>query len=89
MLEALRFPRQLFLAFRREAIEARFAVVFGDPPLGRKPALDQHAIQGRVQRSILYLQPLFRSVADAFGDRVTMKRTRAKSPEDQEIKRAG
>ena len=32
---------ELFVAFRREPVETRLAMVFGNAPFGREPALDQ------------------------------------------------
>src|ERR1022692_689466 len=63
---------QLLAAFRRQLVEACLAIVFGNAPLGLQPALDEHAIERRVERPVLNNKVLARGVLDAFGDRVAV-----------------
>ena len=62
-------------------------MVFGDAPLGRQPALDQHAVERGIQRAVLDPEALARSILDSLDDSVSVKRAAAQGPQDQQIER--
>ena len=79
-----------FLPSRRKRVIARAAIARGHAPLRLHPALDQHALQGRVERAFLHLQHLFRAVLDVFGDFITVQpAAHGQGFQDEQVERAG
>src|SRR5579863_6632385 len=88
-VEGGRFRFQLLPARRSQAIEPGAAVVVRHAPLRLQPALDQHAVQRRVERAVFDLQVAFGPLPDSLGDAVAMQRTWIKGPEDHHVHGAG
>src|SRR5262249_11851938 len=83
------FDGQLVPSRRRKRVEARAAVVLGLAPGGLHPTLDQHALQGGIQRALFDLKHVVGRLLDVLGDAIAVHR--AQSPqrsEDEHVQRA-
>src|SRR5215472_2214856 len=79
LADARRKPQPAFLFFsellaaeRRERIEARLAIRLGHSPFGAHPTGLLHAMQRRVERSLLDAQQLIGNGVDVGGNGVAM-----------------
>src|SRR5262249_12301345 len=89
-VEPLDLCLQLLPPFARQLVVACSAVVLCDPPLGLDPTLDQHSLQGGIQRAFLHSQDLFRRLLDIERNAVAVHRSESgERLQDQHIERAG
>jgi hypothetical protein len=58
---------------RGQRVEARAAIVFGDPPLGRHPASILQSPEGGIEGAFLDAEDVFGGVLDPARDRVSMR----------------
>src|SRR6185437_11043285 len=79
---------ELAAALRGELIELRFAIVFGETPVGFEPAALFHAMEGGVERAFFYLEPLIGRVANPRRDGVAVSGAPGEGLEDEEVERA-
>ena len=85
----LQFGLKLLAPRGREPVIARAAVAGGDAPLGLDPALQEHALQRRIQGAFLDLQHVLGTLFDEAGDLVAMQLAMTgQALEDQHIQRA-
>ena len=77
LLPLLGLLLQLAAALRREAVEARAAVVLGDRPVGIDPAAILEAVERGIERPLLDLQKGVGALLDQPRDGVAVRRRRA------------
>src|SRR5690348_8602100 len=68
LLKFAKFEAQLLTARRSELVIAGTAVVLRLPPLRHHPALDQHSLQGGVERAFFNREHVIRELLDALGN---------------------
>src|SRR5215472_10255828 len=73
--DALELPHlafELFAPRRRKPVITGAAVVFGLLPIRRHPTLDEHSLEGRVERAFFDQQHFARHFMDVTGDAVAV-----------------
>ena len=78
--EFLDFAGELFSALRRQAVEARAAIIFGLFPFTGHPSFDEHALQARGRENLLPPAKR-RRISDGCAGRF---RSRASAPSGRE-----
>ena len=73
-LPRLLFVREALLSCLGEPVDPRAPVVLRCAPVGGDPALLFEALEGGIERALLYLQNLLRELPDPLGDRPAMQR---------------
>src|ERR1700722_6840188 len=88
-LELRCFDGDLLAAGRGQLVIARAAVSGGDAPLCGHPALDEHALQRRVQRTLFDLQNVVGDALNGVGDLIAVHLARAcESSQNQKMESA-
>src|SRR3954466_6856993 len=88
-LELVPLGGEPLLAGGGQRVEARAAIVLGGAPFRCDPAVQQQALQGRVEGTLTDLQHLLRDDLEALGNAVAVQRARDERTQDQQVERAG
>ena len=67
-----------------EAVEANFAVGFGDAPIGGGPAVEEEFLEGGVKGAFLDLKDVGGEGVNALRDGVAVEWSRAQDAEEEE-----
>ena len=70
--EAAEFLRKLLAPIGRKFVVARTPVPRGHSPLRRHPALQQHTLQGWIERAFFHLQHVVGNLLDGINDLISM-----------------
>src|ERR1022692_5333810 len=87
--ELRHFVRQLFPALRGEVVDTGAAPGPRGDPFGRHPALEEHLLQRRVERTFLGVQYIVGSPFDLLSDGVAMGWAPGEGLQDQHLQRPG
>jgi hypothetical protein len=79
---------ELFAAAAGEAVELGLAASFAFGPFGGNPAVLLQAVEGWIERALLYLQNLFRYLLYPFGDGPSMLRLVGEGAENEKVESA-
>src|SRR5260370_13760545 len=88
-VELLRLVLQLPAALGGEPVKPRLAVAFVGAPLGGQPALDEHAVEGRVERPVFDRYAVAGGCLHVFDNVVAVRRPGAQRAQDQQVESAG
>src|SRR4029077_6773191 len=87
LVPATRLRCELLLTRRRQPVIPGAAVVFRCSPERRDPAAVLEAVQRWIERAMLHLEHILRSVRARIGNRMTMSRTEHERLQDQQVER--
>src|ERR1051325_11918423 len=79
------FVFQLFSAGLRKPVETGAAVLLRLAPLAFDPALDEHALEGRVERALLHMENILGSLLNGVGN---LKPVQIRTSRQRQIGRA-
>ena len=82
------FEGKLFAALRRKPVEPGFAIVFRLPVLSENESLPQQALQGRIERSVSYLQYFVRSALNGLRNGVAVGATGSEGLQNEQVEGA-
>src|SRR4051812_48571858 len=87
LVPAIGLRLELAAALWRQAVIARAPVVFGGTPERRDPAAVLEAVESRIERAVLDLKNIFRTMLDGVGDGVAVRGAERQRLEHQDVER--